>query len=50
MIGSLGRQVLRMYDVGGKQLDSINSMYVKSLACVRIKRSNSWIFRINSGI
>ena len=30
-------QVLRMYDVGGKLLNGINSMYVNSLACVRVK-------------
>ena len=30
-------QVLRMHDVGGKQLNDIRSMYVNSLACVRVK-------------
>ena len=30
-------QVLRMYDVGGKLLNSIKSMYSNSLACVRVK-------------
>ena len=30
------RQVLRMYDVGGKLLDGIKSMYVDSLAYVRV--------------
>ena len=30
-------QVLRMYDVGGKLLSGIKSMYVDSLACVRVK-------------
>ena len=30
-------QVLRMYDVGGKLLNGIKSIYVNSLACVRIK-------------
>ena len=30
-------QVLRMYDVGGKLLNGIKSMYVNSLACVRVK-------------
>ena len=27
-------QVLRLYDVGGKMLNDIKSVYVKSLACV----------------
>ena len=35
------RQVLRMYDVAGKLLIGINSMYVNSQACVRVKRSES---------
>ena len=30
-------QVLRMYDVGGKLLNRIKSMYVNSLAYVRVK-------------
>ena len=30
-------QLLRMYDVGGKLLSGIKSMYVDSLACVRVK-------------
>ena len=30
-------QVLRMYDVGGKLLSGIKSMYIDSLACVRVK-------------
>ena len=30
------RQVLRMYDVGGKLLNGIKSMYVNSLAYVRV--------------
>ena len=29
-------QVLRMYDVGGKVLNAINSIYVNSLAYVRV--------------
>ena len=32
------RQVLRMYDVGGKLLDRIKSMYVDSQACVRVSK------------
>ena len=43
-------QVVRMYDDGGKLLNGINSMYVNSLACVRIKRGESECFRINSGV
>ena len=42
-------QVLRMYDVGGKLLSGIKSMYVDSSACVRIKRGESEWFRIDSG-
>ena len=30
-------EVLRMYDVGGKLLGGIKSMYVDNLACVRVK-------------
>ena len=30
-------QVLRIYDVGGRLLVGIKSMYVDSLACVRVK-------------
>ena len=33
-------QVLRMYDVRGKLLSGVKSMYVDSLACVRIKKGN----------
>ena len=42
-------QVLRMYDVGGKLLNGIKSMYVNSLACFRVKGGKSECFRINSG-
>ena len=31
-------QVLRMFDVGDKLLSGIKSMYIDSLACVRVKR------------
>ena len=31
------RQMLRMYDVGGKLLSGIYSMYVDSSACVKVK-------------
>ena len=30
-----------MYDVGGKLLNGINSIYVNSLACVRVKGCES---------
>ena len=30
-------EILRMYDVGGKLLSGIKSMYVDSSACVRVK-------------
>ena len=43
-------QVLRMYDVGGKLLNGTKSMYVNSLACVRVKGGESECFRINSGM
>ena len=35
------RQVMRMYDVGGKLLNFIKGMYVNILACVRVKGSES---------
>ena len=41
-------QVLRMYDVVGKLLVEIKSIYVDSLACVRVKESMSEWFRIGS--
>ena len=39
MIGLIRKhwQILRMYDVHGKLLNDIKSMYVNSLACVRVK-------------
>ena len=43
-------QVLRTYDVNGKTLNGIKSMYVNSLAFVRIKGGESECFRINSGV
>ena len=30
-------QVLRMYDVGGKLLNSFKSMYANSLACIIVR-------------
>ena len=49
MIGSIGRHY-GMYDVGGKLLNGIKSMYVHSLACVKVKGGVSECFRINSGV
>ena len=43
-------QLLRMYDVGGKLLDGIKSIYVNSLHCVRIKGGESECLRIDSGV
>ena len=43
-------KLLRMYDVGGKLLNGIKSMYINSLACVRIKGSERECFRIDSGV
>ena len=43
-------QVLRMYDVGGKLLSGIKSMYVDSLACVRVKGIDSKTFRLDIGV
>ena len=35
--------------MGGKLLNGIKSMYVNSLACVRVKGGERECFRINSG-
>ena len=43
-------QVLRMYDVGGKLLNGVISMYVNSLVCVRVKGGERECFRIDSGV
>ena len=42
--------MLRMYDVRGKLLSGIKSMYVDSSACVRVKGGESEWFRIGSGV
>ena len=42
-------QVLRMYDVSDKLLGGIKSIYVDSLACVRVKGGESERFSIDSG-
>ena len=39
-----------MYDVGGKLLNGIKIMYVKSLDCVRVKGDDSKCFRIKSRV
>ena len=41
-------QVLRMYDVGGKLLSGIKSMYVDSVTCVRVKEGETKCFRTES--
>ena len=43
-------QVLRMHGVWGKLLGGIKSMYVDSLACIKIKGGESKQFRIDSGV
>ena len=44
------RQLLRMYDVGGKLLNGIKGFYVNSTACVRIKGGVRKQFMIDSGV
>ena len=39
-----------MYDVGGKLLNGIKSMYINSLACVKIRGGQSETFRIDRGV
>ena len=41
-------QVQRMYNVDGKLLNGIKSMYANSLACVRVKGCESECFRIDN--
>ena len=43
-------QLLRMYDLSGKLLNGIKSMYVDNLACVRVKGCESKCFRIDNGV
>ena len=43
-------QVLRMYDVGGKLLNEIESMYVTNLPWVRVIGGKSECFRIESRV
>ena len=42
--------LLRMYDVGGKLLNSLKSVYVSILACDRVKESEGECFRIDNGV
>ena len=46
----VNREVMRMYDVGGKPLNGIKSVYVNILAFVRVKGCKSECIRIDSGI
>ena len=43
-------QVLRMYDMRGKLLNGIKSMYVYSSSCVRVEWREIKRFRIDSGV
>ena len=43
-------QVLRMYDVGGRLFNETKSIYINSLASVRVKRGESESFKINIGV
>ena len=43
-------ELLRMYDVDVKLSNGIKSMYVNSLACIRVKAGESESFRINNGL
>ena len=38
------------YSVCGELFNAIKSIYVRSLACVRVKGGESYCFRINSGV
>ena len=42
--------MLIMYEVDGKLLSGIKSMYIDSLACFRVKGGESEWFRIDSGM
>ena len=43
-------QVLRMHDVGGKLPHGIKSMYVNSLACVRVKWFEIRLYHVPLGL
>ena len=42
--------VLKKYDVGGKLLSGIKSVYVDSLTCIKVKGGDIEQFRIYSGV
>ena len=42
--------MLRVFDVSGKLLNQIKSIYVNSLACVREKEGEGECFRIDRGV
>ena len=42
--------ILRMYDLGGKLLSGSKSMYIDSLACVRVKGGEREGFRVESSV
>ena len=44
------RLVLRMFDVGGKLMNGIKSIYVQFLASVREKGGEIECFKIDSGV
>ena len=44
------RQLLRIYDVGGKLLSGIKDMYLDSLASVRVKGGESQWFMTDSWV
>ena len=39
-----------MYDMGGKLLNGIKSIYINSLASVKVKVGENLCFRINNGV
>ena len=43
-------QLLRLYDIGGTLLNGIKGVHVNSVACVKVKGSESRCFRIESGV
>ena len=43
-------QVLKMYNVWSKLLSGIKSIYIDSVACVRVNLGENERFRINSGV
>ena len=41
---------MALYDVGGKRLSGIKTVYVDSSACVKVKGGERELFRIDSGV